>query len=237
MEYLKTIPYIDVDRAVAAGGSYGGYMMNWINGNPLGRKVGTSRSLPDSPGCPFCNSPLQLSRTYTEATHKIQFKAIVSHDSVFSTESMTLMTDESDGIADWKGPAFAWSNHEMLRKWNPARPDLLANWRHAPPTLVVHSDNDYRCPITDGIAVFKTLQFLGVPSRFLNFPDENHFVTKPENSREWHRVVFDWINKYSGVAAEREAAAAVAPEGEEAEGAPVAEEEPVPEPEAGPALL
>lgn len=115
---------------------------------------------------------------------------------------MDLTSDAPDGVADWQGPAFSWSNYDILNKWNPARPDLLKNWKHAAPTLVIHSDKDFRCPVTDGIAVFKALQFMGVPSRFLTFPDENHWVLKPDNSREWHRVVFDWINKYSGVADE-----------------------------------
>ena len=145
-------------------------MINWINGNPLGRK----------------------------------FKAMVCHDSVYSTEVMELMSDEFGGLAEFNGPAFVWSNYELTHKWNPARPELLRNWKHAAPTLVIHSDNDYRCPVTDGLAVFKTLQYMGVKSRLLSFPDENHFVQKPENSREWHRVVFEWINKYTGVEDERQ---------------------------------
>jgi acetyl esterase/lipase len=117
---------------------------------------------------------------------------------------MELMSDEFGGPAEFNGPAFPWNNYEVVHKWNPARPDLLKNWKHAPPTLVIHSDNDYRCPMTDGLAVFKTLQYLGVKSRLLNFPDENHFVLKPGNSRVWHETIFDWINKYSGVTEERE---------------------------------
>jgi len=170
MEHLREVPYVDLDRAIAAGGSYGGYMINWINGNRLGR----------------------------------QFKAMVCHDSVYSTETMDLMSDEFTGLADFNGPAFVWSNFEVTHRWNPARPDLLRNWKRAAPTLVIHSDNDYRCPVTDGIAVFKTLQYMGVKSRLLSFPDENHFVQKPENSLEWHRVVFEWINSFSGIEEERQ---------------------------------
>lgn len=75
-----------------------------------------------------------------------------------------------------------WDNFDELDKWNPARPELLRNWKHAPPTLVIHSDKDYRCPITEGLATFNTLQAQGVPSRFLTFSDEGHWVAGPENS-------------------------------------------------------
>lgn len=116
---------------------------------------------------------------------------------------MTLMSDASDGVATWKGPAFPWSNFDALNNSNPARHDLLKNWKDAPPTLVIHSDQDFRCPVTDGIAVFKTLQYQGVPSRLLSFPDESHFVQKPENALVWCNTVFEWVNKYSGITDER----------------------------------
>lgn len=67
--------------------------------------------------------------------------------------------------------------------------------------LIVHSDLDYRVSVTEGIAAFNTCQALGVESRFVNFPDENSFVLKEENSLQWHRHVFAWLNKFSGVEA------------------------------------
>jgi acetyl esterase/lipase len=85
-----------------------------------------------------------------------------------------------------------------MEKWNPARPDLLKNWKHGPPTLFIHSDKDYRCPITDGLAAFKALRCQGVQARFLNFPDENHFVQNPENALVWHKTVFDWMERWVG---------------------------------------
>lgn len=100
------------------------------------------------------------------------------------------------------GPPFLWSNFDGLERYNPARSDLLRNW--TTPMLVIHSDRDYRCPVTDGLAAFHTLKALGTPARFLNFPDENHFVLREENSLEWHRQVFAWINRFSGVAARQE---------------------------------
>jgi dipeptidyl aminopeptidase/acylaminoacyl peptidase len=96
------------------------------------------------------------------------------------------------------GPGLPWLNAENMDKWNPARPDLLKNWKHGPPTLFIHSDKDYRCPLTDGLAAFKALRCQGVAARFLNFPDENHFVQKPENSLVWHKTVFEWLERWVG---------------------------------------
>ncbi|OIW32555.1 prolyl oligopeptidase [Coniochaeta ligniaria NRRL 30616] len=164
MEHLSQVSYIDMDRAVVAGGSYGGYMVNWILGQPFAKK----------------------------------FKAAICHDSVFDLRNAYLYSDEVSGINDMGGPGFSWLNADNLDKWNPARPDLLKNWRHGPPTLFIHSDKDYRCVVTDGLAAFKTLRCQGVQARFLNFPDENHFVQKPENALVWHRTVFEWMERWVG---------------------------------------
>ena len=71
----------------------------------------------------------------------------------------------------------------------------MKNWKT--PTLVVHGGLDYRIPDTAGMATFTALQRKGVPSRFLYFPDENHWVVKPQNSKLWHDEVFAWIDKYT----------------------------------------
>lgn len=72
------------------------------------------------------------------------------------------------------------------------------------PELVIHSELDYRLPVTEGLSAFNVLQARGVPSRLLVFPDENHWVLKPENSLVWHREVLGFINKYAGVGEEGE---------------------------------
>jgi dipeptidyl aminopeptidase/acylaminoacyl peptidase len=82
-----------------------------------------------------------------------------------------------------------------LEAFNPAKPELLRNWKNAPPTIIVHSNKDYRCPITEGLAAFNTLQAHGVPSRFLTFSDEGHVLEGPENTLEWYRVVFEWARR------------------------------------------
>ena len=64
--------------------------------------------------------------------------------------------------------------------------------------LIIHSDKDYRCPITEGLAAFHVLKAKGVECRFLNFPDEGHFVSGRENWLQWHRVVLEWCGKFCG---------------------------------------
>lgn len=79
--------------------------------------------------------------------------------------------------------------------WNP----LLYVNHWATPQFVVHSDMDFRLPVTEGILLFNMLQTKGVPSKFLNFPDENHLVLNRENSLVWHTEIFKWINYYTGI--------------------------------------
>ena len=71
---------------------------------------------------------------------------------------------------DFKGSVLPWENYKNLEKYNPARHDLLANWKT--PMMVIHSDLDYRCILSGGLAAFSVCQALGTPSKFLNFPDE-----------------------------------------------------------------
>ena len=79
--------------------------------------------------------------------------------------------------------------------WNPI--NHVDNW--ATPHFVIHNDLDFRLPVSEGILLFNLLQVKGVPSKFLNFPDENHWVLSQENSLVWHNEIFKWINHYSGV--------------------------------------
>jgi dipeptidyl aminopeptidase/acylaminoacyl peptidase len=81
------------------------------------------------------------------------------------------------------------------RRWDPS--EHLSHW--ATPQLVIHNSKDYRICISEGLAAFNVLQARGVESAFLTFPDENHFVLKPENSLVWHKTVLGWIRKYVGM--------------------------------------
>ncbi|TLD29355.1 hypothetical protein PspLS_03774 [Pyricularia sp. CBS 133598] len=159
-EYIAdNMPYVDMDRAVALGASYGGFMINWIQGHPLGRK----------------------------------FKALVCHDGVFSTLNQYASEELFFPLHDFGGTL--WENREGYEKWDPAK--FTGEW--ATPQLIIHNELDYRLTIGEGLSAFNVLQSRGVPSRFLMFPDENHWVLKPENSLLWHQEVLGWINKYSGV--------------------------------------
>lgn len=80
-------------------------------------------------------------------------------------------------------------------EWNPLL--YVDNW--ATPHFVVHNSMDFRLPISEGILLFNMLQTKGVPSKLLNFPDENHWVLNQENSLVWHTEIFKWINYYSGI--------------------------------------
>jgi dipeptidyl aminopeptidase/acylaminoacyl peptidase len=136
---------------MALGASYGGYMMNWIQGNDLGRK----------------------------------FKALFTHDGVFSTLSQYASEELWFMQHDFNGTL--WDNWDNYARWNPA--NHTDKW--ATPHLIVHNEKDYRLPISEGLSAFNVLQARGVPSKFLSFPDENHWVLKPENSLVWHKTALD----------------------------------------------
>ena len=160
MEYIeKHLSYVDTDRAVALGASYGGYMVNWIQGHPLGRK----------------------------------FKALVTHDGVFSMTSQLASDEQYFPTHDLGGSL--WKVPEEWAKWDPSR--FTRNW--ATPHLIIHNELDYRLTIAEGLAAFNVLQMKAIDSAFLTFPDENHWVLNPENSLVWHQTVFNWINKHVGL--------------------------------------
>lgn len=88
---------------------------------------------------------------------------------------------------------YPWHDPKAFAKCNPATPELLAKWKNAPPTLVIHAEKDYRVPITEGLAAFKTLQAHGVRSRFLTFSDECHGISNPENVKVLWETMWDWM--------------------------------------------
>ncbi|KAL4896861.1 putative dipeptidyl-peptidase 5 [Aspergillus ambiguus] len=161
-QYVRdNLPYVDTERGVAAGASYGGFMINWIQGSDLGR----------------------------------EFRALVCHDGTFVADAR-IGTDELWFVEhDFNGTY--WGARENYRRWNPSAPERILQF--STPQLVIHSDKDYRLPMSEGIAVFNVLQERGVPSRFLNFPDESHWVLNQENSLVWHQQVLGWMNRYSGL--------------------------------------
>jgi len=123
--------------------------------------------------------------------HTNRFKCIVSHDGVFNTESAYGTTEEL-WFPTWEFKGPPWKNRELYRKWSP---HLFAD-KFKTPTLVVHGQNDYRLDVSQGFDLFTTLQILKVPSKMLYFPDEGHWVLKPQNSQLWYKTVNDWVDQW-----------------------------------------
>ncbi len=123
--------------------------------------------------------------------HTNRFKCIVSHDGMFNAESAYGTTEEI-WFPNWEFKGPPWKNRELYRKWSPH--EYAANFKT--PTLVVHGQNDYRLDVSQGFDLFTTLQILKVPSKMLYFPDEGHWVLKPQNSQLWYKTVNDWVDQW-----------------------------------------
>jgi dipeptidyl aminopeptidase/acylaminoacyl peptidase len=155
VDALAALPYVDGTRMGAAGGSYGGYMVDWILG------------------------------------HTTRFKALVSHAGVYNLESMYGTTEEL-WFPEWEFGGAFWDAPEDYAKYSPHR--FVKNF--ATPTLVTHGELDYRVPVSEGLQLFTALQRRGVPSRLVLFPDEGHWVLKPQNSKLWFQTVGDWFDRW-----------------------------------------
>jgi dipeptidyl aminopeptidase/acylaminoacyl peptidase len=123
--------------------------------------------------------------------HTNRFKCIVSHDGTFNTESVYGTTEEL-WFPEWEFKGPPWKNRELYRKFSP---HLFAD-KFKTPTLVIHGQNDYRLDVSEGFQLFTTLQRLKIPSMMLYFPDEGHWVLKPQNSRLWYKTVNDWVDQW-----------------------------------------
>jgi dipeptidyl aminopeptidase/acylaminoacyl peptidase len=130
--------------------------------------------------------------------HTNRFKCIVSHDGMFNAESAFGSTEE-DWFNIWEFGGSPWDyygkpdSENPFRKWSPS---LYAK-NFKTPTLVIHSQLDYRLDVSEGFQLFDTLQLLHVPSKMLYFPDEGHWVLKPQNSRLWYKTVNDWVDQWT----------------------------------------
>jgi dipeptidyl aminopeptidase/acylaminoacyl peptidase len=124
-----------------------------------------------------------------------RFKCLITHCSVWNFESMYATTDEL-WFDEWEHGGPPWGpNRKAYEKHSPHR--FAANLgKYKTPMLVIHNDNDFRCPIGQGHELFTSLQRQKVLSRFINFPDEGHWVLKPKNSEYWHKEVFGWLTKH-----------------------------------------
>ncbi len=154
-DHVEKLPYVDADRMAAAGGSFGGYMIDWILG------------------------------------HTTRFKALISHSGVYDLRSMAGETEEL-WFPKWEFSGMPWDNPEMYAKWSPS---FFAN-EFKTPTLVLHGELDYRVPVGQGMQLFTALQLQKVPSKIVLFPDEGHWISKPQNSVLWYGQFLEWIGEW-----------------------------------------
>ena len=154
---IAQYPFVDKNQLAAAGGSYGGYMADWI------------------------------------ATHTDRFKAIITHAGVFDKVSMYATEELWFEEHDEQGTP--WGVPENYKKYAPVTyaADL---GKYKTPTLVIAGERDYRVPYTQSLEFFDTLQRQGVPSELLIFPDEGHWILKPQNAQLWYKTFLDWLAKW-----------------------------------------
>jgi dipeptidyl aminopeptidase/acylaminoacyl peptidase len=124
--------------------------------------------------------------------HTDRFKCLVSHDGMFNAESAWGSTEEL-WFNDWEFKGTPYSNRAGYEKWSPHQ--YAKNFKT--PTLVIHGQRDYRLDVSEGLQLFTTLQMEGVPSKMLYFPDEGHWVLKPQNSQLWYKTVNDWVDQWA----------------------------------------
>ncbi len=152
---IKNYSFIDPQNTFASGASYGGYMINWIEG------------------------------------HTDRFKALFCHDGTFNLESMWGTTEEL-WFPEWELGGTPWENREAYVKWSPHQ---YAKYFKTP-MLIVHGAYDFRLSEEQAFQLFTTLQRMGIESKLLYFPDETHFVSKPQNAKLWWNTVFDWFKSH-----------------------------------------
>lgn len=150
--------WIDANALGAAGGSFGGYMVDWIAG------------------------------------HTNRFKALVSHAGPFNLENMATATEEL-WFPDWEYGGPFWNPKAMTSQYRVYSPHLYVK-NFKTPTLVTGGELDYRVPYTEDLSMFTALQRMNVPSRLVIFPDEGHWIGKPQNQRLWWGEVQGWLEKY-----------------------------------------
>jgi len=124
--------------------------------------------------------------------HTDRFKCLVSHDGMFNAESAWGSTEEM-WFNNWEFKGTPYDNRASYQKWSPHQ--YAKNFKT--PTLVIHGQRDYRLDVSEGFQLFTTLQMQGVPSKMLYFPDEGHWVQKPQNAQLWYKTVNDWVDQWT----------------------------------------
>ena len=154
---IAKYPFIDGTRMAAAGGSYGGYMVDWL------------------------------------ATHTGRFKCLISHAGDW--DEFSAYATEELWFEDWEMGGPYWTSPDMYRKWSPMT-YAGALGKFKTPTLVITGELDYRVPYTQSLEFFSALERQGVPSKLLVYPDEGHWILKPQNSDLWYSTFLGWLDSY-----------------------------------------
>ncbi|MDB4670860.1 S9 family peptidase [Pirellulaceae bacterium] len=123
-----------------------------------------------------------------------KFACMIAHCGVFNLESMYGSTEELFFV-NWDLGGPYWKGGEIQKEYNQFSPHrFVKNWKT--PLFVIHGEKDFRVPVTQGMEAFTAAQVQGVESRFLYFPEEGHWVLGPQNGVLWHRLFFDWLDRY-----------------------------------------
>ncbi len=131
---------------------------------------------------------------YLAGIHKNRFSALIAHAGIFNQESMYMMTEEM-WFPNWDNGGAPWdTNPVAVRHYSNSPHKLIKNWNT--PILITHGEMDYRVPVDQGMQAFNAAQMMGVPSRMILFPEENHWILRPQNSVQWNREFFGWLDKY-----------------------------------------
>ena len=190
-------PFIDKTRECALGGSYGGYMANWVLTHTNRFKCIVTHDGLYDPASAY-GSTEEIWFNEWEFRRPEDFPK--GWDGFMTKTNTEILTrGQNDGRGSDGHPAEPWryqnlpADQDPFRKWSPMR--FIENAKT--PTLVIHSQKDYRLDVSQGMELFTALQRLGVPSKFLYFPDEGHWVLKPQNSQLWNEVVSDWCDRWT----------------------------------------
>lgn len=153
---LAERPDVDAKRMMAMGGSFGGYMTNWIG------------------------------------TQTDRFRCLITHASIVDMSRFASVTDHPAWWHSMMGGTSPYGERERFDRYSPMR--HISNWKT--PTLIIHGERDFRCPVGESLALFEALQHHGVDSELLIFPKENHWIVKPANIVQWYEAVSEFVGRH-----------------------------------------
>jgi dipeptidyl aminopeptidase/acylaminoacyl peptidase len=186
-------PFIDKSRECALGASYGGYMADWVLTHTHRFQCIVTHDGMFNPQSAFGDTEELWFNEWE--FRPLQTSGAPSVPEVSSPGRVGV----NDAVVEQTAPAHPWDFYNLpaaqdpFRKWSPMQNIKFAKT----PTLVIHSQRDYRLDVSEGLQLFTALQLLNVPSKMLYFPDEGHWVLKPQNSQLWYQTVNDWVDRWT----------------------------------------